>query len=147
MKKIEIDNEVWQYLKKNAEPFEDTPNTVLRRLLNIDSTNDGIYSSKNQPYFPSDIPRALQQILEVVYLVKNKGLTRVEATNEVAQKMGIKPQTVLDKYCRQLNKKSKQIDKILEENIEELKDILFDKFKLHRKYINNFFNNYLVKNY
>ena len=31
--KIEIDNEVFAFLEKNAKPFVDTPNTVLRRLL------------------------------------------------------------------------------------------------------------------
>jgi restriction system protein len=33
---IRIDNELWNFLKKRAEPFEDTPNTVLRRLLRLD---------------------------------------------------------------------------------------------------------------
>jgi restriction system protein len=33
---IRIDNEVWNALKRRAEPFEDTPNTVLRRLLRLD---------------------------------------------------------------------------------------------------------------
>jgi len=31
--KIEIDNEVFAFLEKNAKPFVDTPNTVLRKLL------------------------------------------------------------------------------------------------------------------
>lgn len=33
MVKIEIDEEVFNYLKSKAEPLVDTPNTVLRRLL------------------------------------------------------------------------------------------------------------------
>lgn len=33
---IDIDDEVLEVLKRNAEPFVDTPNTVLRRLLGID---------------------------------------------------------------------------------------------------------------
>jgi len=33
MKTIEIDEEVHDYLKSKAEPFVDTPNSVLRRLL------------------------------------------------------------------------------------------------------------------
>ncbi len=36
MPTIRIDDEVWEKLKKLAVPFEDTPNTVLRRLLSID---------------------------------------------------------------------------------------------------------------
>jgi len=30
---IEVDEKVWNYLKKNAEPFKDTPNSVLNRLI------------------------------------------------------------------------------------------------------------------
>lgn len=33
---IEIDDEVLEYLKEEAEPFVDTPNSVLRRLLALD---------------------------------------------------------------------------------------------------------------
>lgn len=37
---IQIDDEVWELLKERAEPFVDTPNTVIRRLLDLDvSTN------------------------------------------------------------------------------------------------------------
>jgi Mrr restriction endonuclease-like protein len=32
---IEIDTDVWDLLKREAEPLVDTPNTVLRRLLTI----------------------------------------------------------------------------------------------------------------
>ena len=35
MPTIRIDNEVWSFLKSKAAPFEDTPNDVLRRELNI----------------------------------------------------------------------------------------------------------------
>ena len=30
---IEIDEKIWSHLQKNAEPFVDTPNSVLNRLL------------------------------------------------------------------------------------------------------------------
>jgi hypothetical protein len=33
MPKIEVDDDIFKFLKKHAEPFEDTPNSVLRRLL------------------------------------------------------------------------------------------------------------------
>lgn len=36
MEKIEIDSDVLSLLKEHAEPFADTPNSVLRRLLGID---------------------------------------------------------------------------------------------------------------
>ena len=32
---IEVDEEVFRLLKKAAEPFVDTPNTLLRRLLGV----------------------------------------------------------------------------------------------------------------
>lgn len=34
---IELDDEVFNHLKSKAEPFVDTPNTVLRRLLGLDT--------------------------------------------------------------------------------------------------------------
>jgi hypothetical protein len=33
---IEVDNEVFERIKADAEPFVDTPNSVLRRLLGLD---------------------------------------------------------------------------------------------------------------
>lgn len=33
---IRVDREVYAFLKKNAEPFVDTPNSVLRRLLDLE---------------------------------------------------------------------------------------------------------------
>lgn len=39
---IEIDEKVWNYLKKNAEPFKDTPNSVLNRILFGESKKLGV---------------------------------------------------------------------------------------------------------
>jgi hypothetical protein len=36
MPEIDLDSDIFEYLQSQAEPFVDTPNTVLRRLLNID---------------------------------------------------------------------------------------------------------------
>lgn len=36
MPKIDIDQEVFEFLQKKAEPFVDTPNTVLRKILGIE---------------------------------------------------------------------------------------------------------------
>lgn len=36
---IETDDDVFEVIKQHAEPFVDTPNTVLRRLLGIDQVN------------------------------------------------------------------------------------------------------------
>jgi Mrr N-terminal domain len=37
MEKIEVDKDVFKLLLEHAEPFTDTPNSVLRRLLGIDA--------------------------------------------------------------------------------------------------------------
>jgi hypothetical protein len=34
---VELDQEIFEFLQTKAEPFVDTPNTVLRRLLGLDS--------------------------------------------------------------------------------------------------------------
>lgn len=44
---IEIDDEVWGSLKERAEPFTDTPNSVLRHLLGLD--NRDANGGKNGP--------------------------------------------------------------------------------------------------
>ena|ERR1700677_2979046 len=47
MKAIRIDDEVWACLQKKAKAFEDTPNSVLRRVFGIDRAN-GKRSVKNR---------------------------------------------------------------------------------------------------
>jgi hypothetical protein len=42
MNTIEVDNDVLNHLKQNAEPFNDTPNSVLRRLLGLDGEKSKI---------------------------------------------------------------------------------------------------------
>lgn len=36
MERIDVDDDVFAYLQKHAQPFVDTPNSTLRRLLGID---------------------------------------------------------------------------------------------------------------
>lgn len=141
--KIEVDEEVFKYLKGKAEPFVDTPNSVLRREL-LKQTN-GIKSFQKAsrfPELPSGIPAALQHTLEVTYLIKQKGHSRSEATKIVANRHDVTPQTVLDKYCRQLDKKAYEIDRLLEDsNIQNFKMILRRKYADHSSVINDFFQN------
>jgi hypothetical protein len=40
MPTIRIDDEVYEWLQKQARPFEDTPNSVLRRVAGLDSSPD-----------------------------------------------------------------------------------------------------------
>jgi hypothetical protein len=44
---IDLDDEVFDYLKSEAEPFVDTPNSVLRRLLGIDGTGPSAAPTSN----------------------------------------------------------------------------------------------------
>src|SRR5271169_4887680 len=109
--KIDVDDSVWKFLKKHAEPFEDTPNTVLRRILLGADDNGQVPGIRTMhlvtlegklPDFPRGVPQALAQILEVIYGVHKIGISRMQATNLAAQKRQTAPQTIIDKYCRQL---------------------------------------------
>ena len=142
-RKIEIDEEVWQVLKKNAEPFEDSPNSVLRRLLIGKNNESSSYEAKAHDEFPKflhGVPKALAEILEVIYGVRKLGMARTQATNVVAQKRKLVPQTVIDKYCRQLNKRAYEVDRLLEpQRLNELQSLLSQKFVNHGGLIRDFF--------
>ena len=46
---IRIDDEVYAWLQSQARPFEDTPNSVLRRFAGFDKRNgEGAYSKKQR---------------------------------------------------------------------------------------------------
>lgn len=135
---IEIDADVWDYLKKFAEPFVDTPNSVLRRLLFDDEDREG-QTSFNMIDIKG-VPKALSQIFEVLYEIEVNGCSRIEATHKVAQKRGTAPQTVIDKYCRQLNKRAHEIDRLFNDpDYVEFKNILKEKFITHRNIIDLYF--------
>jgi hypothetical protein len=135
---IEIDDDVWDYLKKFAEPFVDTPNSVLRRLL-LDVEDRGEDTSFSMIDIKG-VPKALSQIFEVLYEIEVNGCSRIEATHKVAQKRGTAPQTVIDKYCRQLNKRAHEIDQMLNDpDYVEFKEILKEKFITHRNIIDLYF--------
>lgn len=143
--KIEIDDEVWGFLKKHAEPFEDTPNSVLRRILlrKPEKTTAGpvkhVYE-KDMPEFGAGVPKALSQFLEVIYKVHKIGQGRKDATRNVATKEGVFYQTIIDKYCRQFGKKAFEIDRLLEpDKLPELQSLLEKKFPIHRDLIKEFF--------
>ena len=140
---IEIDEKIWHHLQQHAEPFVDTPNTVLNRLL------FGIGAKKPEagPLFSiptvsiEGLPKSLTQILEVVYEMEVNGYTRIQATNRVAKKRGTAPQTITDKYCRQLGKRAHEIDDLLNEpGYESFKYLLTRKFAGHHEIIDMYFD-------
>lgn len=52
MPTIRIDDEVYAWLQAQARPFEDTPNTVLRRIASLDK------SSTLKPAIPKEVPKS-----------------------------------------------------------------------------------------
>jgi negative regulator of replication initiation len=142
MYSIEIDEKVWSYLQKHAEPFVDTPNTVLNRLL-LDTgkkANEPASSPANPSVSIKGTPKSLSQILEVIYEMEINGYSRTEATNRVAQKRGTASQTITDKYCRQIGKKAQEIDQLLSEpGYGAFKALLKTKFSAHQQIIDTYF--------
>lgn len=143
--KIEIDEIIWNFLKSHAEPFVDTPNSVLHALLFQKAKDNKKYqkekkSTRTTSVIPDGIPKALSQILEVIYEVKKSGLSRKEATKKVAHRRSTSPITIIDKYCRQLNKKAIEIDQLLEaRDLSEFKLLLEKKFLKYQDVIHHFF--------
>ena len=133
--KISIDDEVYNHLL-NHSTFEDDVNSVLRRLLGINKTpNKSVRNIYSVQQLNKSMPVALTHTLEVVSLVKNKKYDRSMATNSIANKYKIATQTVLDKYCRQLQLTTGEFDLMLiQPGLYELKKIL------KRKYINTWNN-------
>ncbi|MBW2436385.1 MAG: hypothetical protein PVH74_00360 [Desulfobacterales bacterium] len=145
---IEIDERVWRYLQKHAEPFIDTPNSVLSRLLLGTSTHppDKADTPPDVPTVSIEgTPKSLAQILEVIYEMEINGYSRTEATNRVAQNRGTAPQTITDKYCRQLGKKANEINELLSEpGYEQFKQLLKSKFSGHQVIIDTYFESLMI---
>jgi negative regulator of replication initiation len=141
---IEIDEEIFNFLQNQATPFVDTPNDVLRRLLlksapKIISVTKPASPNQSLPILPGGTPKALEHTLQVAYLVKFTKMTRPRATHRVADIHGVAPQTIIDKYCRQLELTAHQFDKLLQENdLKSLKELLHKKFPNQYKIINEY---------
>ena len=147
MHTIEIDENLWSYLQKNAEPFVDTPNSVLNRILF--DTSMATSPTNNEPKISAvsiqGIPKSLAQILEVVYEMKINGYSRTEATKRVAHNRGTSPQTITDKYCRQIGKKAHEIDQLLSEpDYEGFKKTLESRFGAHQQVIESYFETLMI---
>ena len=140
---IEIDEKIWSHLQQNAEPFVDTPNSVLNRLIfGEEEKKEEEAASFSIPTVNfQGLPKSLAQILEVVYEIEVNGYSRTQATNRVAKKQGTVPQTITNKYCRQLGKKAHEIDELMAEpGYAGFKDLLADKYPAHRDIIDMYFD-------
>jgi hypothetical protein len=144
---IEIDEKVWGFLQKHAEPFIDTPNSVLNQILfGASKETDAQAGVSAVPSISiKGTPKSLSQILEVIYEMEVNGYSRTEATNRVAQKRGTAPQTITDKYCRQIGKKAHEIDQLLSESgYKEFKELLKKKFVAHQQIIDTYFETLMM---
>jgi hypothetical protein len=144
---IEVEEKIWRYLQKHAEPFVDTPNSVLSRLL-LDTSPQipgRERASDVPPITVEGTPKSLAQILEVIYEMEVNGCSRTKATKRVAENRGTAPQTITDKYCRQLGKKANEIDILLSEpGYQQFKELLKRKFGSHRQIIDTYFDSLMI---
>lgn len=46
---IRIDDDVWQWLKGQARPLEDTPNSILRRVAGLDQDREERFTRRSSP--------------------------------------------------------------------------------------------------
>jgi hypothetical protein len=80
MIKIDIDDEVWKELQKRAIPLEDTPNSVLRKLLELEvNRNPTIEKSELKISSISEpLPELISTIQapppNIIYLLEGKRL-------------------------------------------------------------------------
>jgi hypothetical protein len=132
---IEIDDKIWRYLQDQAEPLVDTANSVLHKLLF--KTDQ---SAELKPLMTiKGLPKSLSQVLEVVYEIEYNGATRSEATRMVADRHNTVPSTIMDKYCRQLNKKANEIDLLFKEpGYVSFSNLLKEKYPMHKEIIDTF---------
>jgi hypothetical protein len=144
MHMIEVDDRIFKFLQKNAEPFIDTPNTVLYRLLLNEKYTKAPEASPSLKL--SGLPKALSQTLEVLYEINKHGLSRQKATRLIAEKHNTVPSTIMDKYCKQLELKARDIDLMLEEpGYEKFMNILKDRFSEYEGIIDMFFETLFVE--
>ena len=131
----------------NLEKVIDTP--IITSNDSLDSTG-GISKQRLIHMSQSSgiafkIPAALRQILEVIISIKKDGISRPDATKKVAERNNIRPQTVIDKYCRQLNLRAFEFDQLIaEEALINLKNLLKEKFPRYSNEIDNCLNDFPI---
>lgn len=85
METIEIDKDVFAHLQKHAKPFVDTPNSTLRRLLEIDKN---VVTSGNQKIASSPVVNLDDLLAESVALMSSKRKKAPKADLNVLVKKG-----------------------------------------------------------
>jgi negative regulator of replication initiation len=145
---VDVDDEVFAFVQQHAEPLVDDFNTTIKRLLGLAGQSAKPKSSQLKQSstaipglsLPRDVPQSLRQIMEVAFLVYKQGESRTDATRMVAKRHRLAPQTVQDKYCRQLNLTAAKFDRLLDEvQLKTLREILHSKFFEHISLIDDVF--------
>lgn len=72
MKKIDIDDELYQYIASNTQSIGESASTILRRLLNIHGENDLVVPEKPALPASKDEVAASGQSSEVTAVIENK---------------------------------------------------------------------------
>ena len=133
---VQVDNEVFEYVKRHAEPLVDDFNSAIKKLLKFYSNFDidtSKLSKEKKDHFkikkiPAGTPQALIQILKVAHFVLS-GYSRGQATKTVAKEHNSTPQTVIDKYTRQLKISASKFDWLLAQpSCNELRTLLKEIF-------------------
>ena len=144
MHSIEVDDGVFKYLQSKAEPFIDTPNSVLNKLFFGEKETEK--KKKEQSISVRGLPKSLSYILEVVSEIELSGYSRLEATKIVAERHDTVPTTVMDKYCRQIDLKAQQADELFQEQgYKEFRNILKGKFPTYKDVIDTFFESLITE--
>ena len=164
---IQIDDEVMKAIEKLAKPFVDKePNDVLRRIFLVPKHEQIIEKVEDKKELNLKIPfdtvpdksilselymngwdnlsGALQQILQVVYLV-TRGTDRIVAYYAVADYRGITQGSVRDKSARQLGLSTAEFDNFLKDpKMMSLKNKLLEKFGNDKEIIEEFWRKYIL---
>ena len=90
---IRVDDEVYAWLRGQARPFEDTPNSVLRRVAGLDEIEPQ-QATAPRPRIETDAPRAAQQTgrqgESVMSTRKFDDIDRARTISAIEEHLGIK---------------------------------------------------------
>ncbi len=145
---IRISPKAYNRLQALAEPFTDTPASVIERLLDLHENKQKVSetsfeTSKTTSDKLKNLPDTLDQVLKVCLLVWDKGKTYQEAVTIVSRLVDIEPNTVRDKCTRLISIKGViKVDTtmFLEflNNREEMADHLLRKFPKYQQVIEKY---------
>ena len=143
MRSIQIDDEVYAYLRSRVEDFGETENDVLRRQLLRPAKRPGrkrAHAATNGAGAASPASVMLSHVFEVIRLVALESRTRKQATREVAERHDIAWQTVQDQYARVLSQGAAEFDALLAlDRRSDLEALLRERFPEESAAIDQFF--------